>query len=176
MSYEPPEPFAYNYCGNCGRALVVAHDGQSDKPHCPTCRRFFYHNPIPAACCFVSRGPGELLFARRAVEPCKGEWCLPGGFIELGESSEEAALRELREETNLRARCAQLLGVSTRQSPISGAVLVLGYVVDEWDGEEDMRPDSDASELAFYARPRWPVLAFSVHRDLLEQYAKHKGL
>jgi ADP-ribose pyrophosphatase YjhB (NUDIX family) len=110
------------------------------------------------------------------VEPCKGEWCLPGGFIELGESSEEAALRELREETNLRARCAQLLGVSTRQSPISGAVLVLGYVVDEWDGEEDMRPDSDASELAFYARPRWPVLAFSVHRDLLEQYAKHKGL
>lgn len=154
----------------------MAHDGQSDKPHCPACRRFFYHNPVPAACCFVSRGPGELLFARRAVEPCKGEWCLPGGFIELGESSEEAALRELREETNLRARRAQLLGVSTRQSPISGAVLVLGYMVDEWDGEEDMRPDSDASELAFYARPSWPALAFSVHRDLLEQYTKYKGL
>ena len=156
--------------------MIVAHDGQSDKPHCPACRRFFYHNPVPAACCFVSRSPGELLFARRAVEPCKGEWCLPGGFIELGESSEEAALRELREETNLQANHAQLLGVSTRQSPISGAVLVLGYIVDEWEGEAEMRPDSDASELGFYPQSEWPALAFSVHRELLALYTRVKGL
>jgi len=110
------------------------------------------------------------------VEPCQGEWGLPGGFIELGESSEEAALRELREETNLRASRAELLGVSTRQSPISGAVLVLGYVVDTWEGESEMRPDSDASELAFYAHPAWPELAFSVHRELLALYVKRKGL
>jgi 8-oxo-dGTP diphosphatase len=176
MSYEPPEPFEWNYCGTCGRPLIVAHDGQSDKPHCPNCRRFFYHNPVPAACCFVSRAPGEILFARRAVEPCKGEWSLPGGFIELGESAEEAALRELREEANLRATHADLLGVSTRQSPISGAVMVLGYVIDAWEGEADMRPDSDASELQFFAQPAWPPLAFSVHRELLALYVLHKGL
>ena len=40
MTYEPPEPFHWNYCGTCGRPLVIAHDGQSEKPHCPTCRRF----------------------------------------------------------------------------------------------------------------------------------------
>ena len=176
MSYEPPESFEWNYCGTCGRALLVAHDGQSDRPHCPACRRFYYRNPVPAACCFVSRAPGEVLFARRAVEPCKGEWSLPGGFIELGETSEEAALRELREETNLRAYSAQLLGVSTRQSPISGAVMVLGYVVDDWEGEAEMRPDSDASELAFYARSAWPALAFDAHRELLALYVRHKGL
>lgn len=176
MSYEPPEPFAWNYCGTCGRTLIVAHDGQSEKPHCPDCRRFFYLNPVPAACCFVSRAPGEVLFARRAVEPCKGGWTLPGGFIELGESAEDAVLRELHEETNLRASHAQLLGVSSRQSPISGAVMVLGYVIDDWEGEADMRPDSDASDLEFLAPPDWPSLAFSVHRELLALYARHKGL
>ena len=124
----------------------------------------------------MSRAPGEVLFARRAVEPCKGEWSLPGGFIELGESAEEAVLRELREETNLRASHAQLLGVSTRQSPISGAVMVLGYLIDDWEGEADMRPDSDASELQFFAPSDWPSLAFSVHRELLALYAQHKGL
>lgn len=176
MSYIPPEPFEWNYCGTCGQALVMAYDGQSDKPHCPACRRYFYHNPVPAACCFVARAPGELLFARRAVEPCKGEWSLPGGFIELGETTEEAVLRELREETNLRATRAQLLGVCTRQSPISGAVMVLGYVIDDWEGESEMQPDSDASELAFYPQSDWPALAFSVHRELLALYARHKGL
>ena len=89
---------------------------------------------------------------------------------------DKAALRELREETNLRATHAQLLGVSTRQSPISGAVLVLGYIVDEWEGEAEMRPDSDASELRFCARTAWPDLAFSVHRELLALYARVRGL
>lgn len=176
MSYEAPEPFHWNYCGTCGRPLVIAHDGQSEKPHCPACRRFFYHNPVPAACCFVSRRPGELLFAQRAVHPCYGEWSLPGGFIELDESPEQAALRELREETNLRAERARLLGVSTRQSPISGAVMVLGYVIDAWEGEADMRPDSDALSLAFFPRESWPPLAFAVHRELLALFVAIEGI
>jgi ADP-ribose pyrophosphatase YjhB (NUDIX family) len=176
MAYIPPKPFAWNYCGTCGQSLVIAHDGQSDKPHCPNCRRFYYLNPVPAACCFVSRAPGELLFARRAVEPCLGEWCLPGGFIELGETAEEAALRELREETNLQASRARLLGVSTRLSPIAGAVMVLGYVVEEWAGESEMRPDSDALELGFFSQADWPPLAFEVHRELLALYVRYSRL
>lgn len=175
MAYEPPEPFVWNHCGTCGRALVIAHDGQSNQPHCPDCRRFYYRNPVPAACCFVSRGDGELLFARRAVEPCRGGWSLPGGFIELGETPEEAALRELREETNLRATRARLLGVSTRQSPISGAIMVLGYVVEDWEGEDEMRPDSDALALGFFARGARPELSFSVHRELLALYDRSRG-
>lgn len=173
MTYEIPEPFVWNHCGICGRCLVSAHDGQSPRPHCPACRRFYYRNPIPAACCFVARPNGDLLFAQRAVEPCLGGWTLPGGFIELGETSEEAALRELREETNLRAVRATLLGVSTRQSPISGAVMVLGYIVEDWDGESEMRPDSDALSLRFFSPAERPALAFAVHRELLELYDQH---
>ncbi len=99
MDYRPPKPFHWNYCGACGAALYPAHDGQSERPYCVDCHRFYYRNPIPAACCFVRRGADELLFAQRAVQPCYGEWSLPGGFVELDETTEEAALRQLLEET-----------------------------------------------------------------------------
>lgn len=169
MTEQAPEPFQWNHCGICGRALVLANDGQSTRPHCPHCRRFFYLNPTPAACCFVARGD-DLLFTQRAVEPFRGGWTLPGGFIELGETPEEAALRELHEETNLRAQRATLLGVSTRQSKVSGAIMVLGYIVEEWEGEEEMRPDTDAQSVAFFSRDARPDLVFGVHRELIGLY------
>lgn len=173
MELVVPEPFAWNFCGICGDALIIAHDGQSERPHCVRCRRFYYRNPVPAACCFVRRGPDELLFAQRAVEPARGHWTLPGGFVELGETTEEAALRELLEETGLRAERAELLGVSTKQSPISGAVLVLGYVVDEFEGVPT--PDSDAMDLRFYKTHERPPVPFSAHRDLLALYDARYG-
>jgi 8-oxo-dGTP diphosphatase len=170
MSYVPPEPFQWNHCGTCGLALVIAHDGETDKPYCPRCRRFYYRNPVPAACCFVARPNGDLLLTQRSVEPCKGEWTLPGGYIELGETPEEAALRELREETNLFAERATLLGVSTRQSPAAGGIIVIGYIVDAWTGEDRMQPGTDAMALAFFSPESRPALAFSVHRELLDLY------
>lgn len=170
MPYTPPEPFAWNYCPICGNKLIIADDGQSDRPHCPPCRRFYYRNPIPASCLFVSRDGNDLLFAKRAVHPAKGMWSLPGGFIELNETAEEAAARELYEETGLTAKKLRLVGVSVKQSPISGAIMVIGYEVEEWEGEEDMRPDTDASELQFFGLEERPQLPFSVHQELLEIY------
>ncbi len=170
MTEQPPEPFAWRFCPICGKALAHDHDGQSAQPHCASCRRFYYLNPVPATCCFVARSDGALLFARRAVAPCKGRWCLPGGYLELGETAEEGALRELREETNLRASRVRLLGVSTHPSPVSGAVMVLGYVVEDWTGLGGMRPDTDASELRFFRLEERPALPFAVHRDLLALY------
>jgi len=170
MEYKVPKPFEWNYCAICGTELTIAHDGQEDRPFCPDCHRFYYRNPIPAACCFVPRGRDELLFARRAVQPAYGQWTLPGGFVELGETTEECAIRELHEETNLRAERAKLFAVSTKQSPVSGAILVLGYHIDVWSGEERLQPASDALELQFFPRDAGPELAFSVHRELLAQY------
>ena len=114
-------PFPWNFCPDCGAALHPADDGQSERPHCASCNRFYYSNPVPAACCILSRG-NEILFVKRAVEPCKGLWSLPGGFVEIGETPEHAAVRELHEETNLNAIRLRLMG-TTAQGSRFGAVL-----------------------------------------------------
>ena len=76
--------FEWNHCAICGLALVEADDGQSLRPHCKPCNRFFYSNPVPAACCFLTNEAGELLLVQRSIEPRKGLWTLPGGFVEVG--------------------------------------------------------------------------------------------
>ncbi len=159
-----PRAFAWNFCPICGGTLTPEDDGQGIRPHCQGCHRFYYDNPVPAACCFVSRGP-ELLFTRRAVEPCYGEWAFPGGFVELGETTEEAAARELLEETGLVAKGTRLIGTNTQPSKLSGSVVVLGYAVDDWEGEPVAA--SDALELAFFTEETRPRLAFEAHRELL---------
>lgn len=170
-----PRPLEHNFCPTCGTGLIVAHDGQSDRPHCPPCNRFFYRNPIPAACCFVRKPNGALLFARRAVQPCFGMWTLPGGFMELNESAEEAAVRELLEETQLVAKKIELLGVATRQSPMSGAILLLGFLIEAWENEDNMRPATDASELRFFLPHERPEVPFATHRELLRKYDERFG-
>jgi len=160
--------FAWNHCPICGNTLIEADDGQSPRPHCPPCGRFYYSNPAPAACCFLTNDAGELMMVQRAIEPRKGLWTLPGGFVELGETTEEAALRELHEETGLIGRGAKLMGVSTRPSKMSGGIIVLGYTVDEWEGE--MRPDTDAMDIGFFSRENRPEIAFEVHEELIRIY------
>lgn len=158
--------FAWNHCPVCGAELGPAHDGQSDRPHCARCDRFYYSNPTPAACCVVTRG-SDVLFVQRAVEPCKGMWSLPGGFVELYESPEEAARRELEEETGLRAVRMHLLGTNAQKSRF-GAVLVIAYAVDAWEG--DIVAGSDAMAAGFFATAERPPLAFQAHRDLVDRF------
>jgi len=147
--------------------LIARDDGEHDRPYCQSCSRFYYFNPVPAACCFVPDG-NKLLFVQRAVEPCKGMWTLPGGFVELGETAEEGALRELFEETNIVGRNTRLLGISTQSSRQSGSVIILGFLVDDWEGSPVAQ--SDASHVGFFPKENRPPIAFQAHKDLLEIY------
>ncbi len=165
---EPPRPFEWNYCGICGKPLTCLHDGERERPYCDVCNRHYYHNPVPACCIFVRDSEGCLLFGRRAVEPCYGEWALPGGFMEINETGEQCALREMQEETGLVASHARLLGVSSTLSRDKGAVLVLGYVIGKWRGT--LTPYSDVSDLRFYSRDTRPPVPFNAHRELLALY------
>ena len=157
------QPVTWNYCPECGDRLVRRRDGHQDRPHCPRCQRHYYSNPTPGACCFVA-SDDDLLLAQRGIEPRRGHWGLPGGYVELGETTEEAARRELLEETGLRATRTSLIGVSSQDSPYTGAVVVLGYVIEQWDGE--LRPGSDVTAVRFFPRAQLPRLPFRAHREL----------
>lgn len=162
-----PRPFEWNFCAICGAALSLSSDGEKPRPYCAGCNRFFYRNPLPAVCAIITRGE-ELLLIQRAVEPCRGHWSLPGGFVELGETAEDALVREMREETALEVSGLSLVGVSTQQSIHYGGVMVLGFAVEKWTGEP--KPDSDATDICFFAPGQRPPLPFPAHRELLAQF------
>src|SRR5699024_5475588 len=77
----------------------VEHNEKAKK--CMACGFVYYFNPSSAVACFIKNAKGELLLVRRGKEPAKGTLDLPGGFVDMFESGEEAARREVREETGL---------------------------------------------------------------------------
>lgn len=168
MAESLPAPLEWKFCATCGERLEHSSDGEKIRPYCRACGRYYYDNPVPACCVFVQDRAGRLLFGKRAVEPCLGAWALPGGFMEANESGEGCALREMAEETGLTARRACLLGVSTSRNRNNNGVLVLGYLVEEWQG--DLTPDSDVSDLRFFSREERPPIPFEAHRELIALY------
>ncbi|MCD6271794.1 MAG: NUDIX hydrolase, partial [Deltaproteobacteria bacterium] len=86
-------------CHFCGSLLTKKFYDGRDRLFCKKCNEPIYENPLPATCVVLVDDNERLLLVKRSVEPKIGHWCLPGGFIEIGESPEKAALRELKEET-----------------------------------------------------------------------------
>jgi ADP-ribose pyrophosphatase YjhB (NUDIX family) len=97
------------YCNDCGALNTrewVSTDARQ-RSVCTSCGATHYENPRIIVCCIVSWRE-ELLFCRRAQDPGKGQWTLPLGFLECGETLEEGAARETFEETAVRVDPAQL--------------------------------------------------------------------
>jgi ADP-ribose pyrophosphatase YjhB (NUDIX family) len=74
---------------------------------CDSCGTIFYSNPKIVAGC-IPQWDQQLLLCRRAIEPRSGLWTLPAGFMENGESTDQAAARETREEANARVEMGKL--------------------------------------------------------------------
>ncbi len=135
---------------------------------CIGCNVPIYENPVPASCSVVVDRGERVLLVRRSAPPRVGYWCLPGGFMELGESPEETALRELREESGIKGRIEQLLGVTAGHDNPAGTVLITGYLIREFSGTPV--PGDDASEAAFFHLDRLPEIAFESHAGFLRLY------
>jgi ADP-ribose pyrophosphatase YjhB (NUDIX family) len=93
------------FCGRCGAPVTLrVPDGDSQPRHvCDACGTVHYLNPKLVAGSVPVAADGRILLCRRAIEPRQGRWTLPAGFMELGETTAAAALRETREEA-----CAEL--------------------------------------------------------------------
>ncbi len=81
---------------------------------CPACGFVMFFNPKPVAAAIPRTPSGEIILLRRGFDPGQGLWTFPGGFIDLGESTEEAALRETREEICIDVQITRLVGVYSR--------------------------------------------------------------
>ncbi len=99
---------------------------------------------IECAGAIVFDGRGRLLLIQRGHEPSKGRWSLPGGRIEVGESAEEAAVREVREETGLDVRIKQLAGEV--EWPVGGDSQAEQPVGGDSQAEQPVGGDSQAEQ------------------------------
>lgn len=116
------------YCPYCGAKAFQP--GGKNNLKCDICRQKFYINASAAVACIITNPQGKILLTRRKFEPAKGMLDLPGGFVDIGETAENAVHREVREELNLDIDSLQYIGSSTNQYLYGGIVyftLDLGF-------------------------------------------------
>ncbi len=166
---------AFAFCPKCGRELVIAEVEGTWRPVCPGCGWIHYLNPPPVVCAVPYRGK-EVLLIKRAVEPRKGTWALPGGFMEVGEAPVDACLRELEEETGIvSVGEVELVGVEYQPSRRYGSVVVIGYAIEVLTPEE-AGPGDDAEEVAWFSRGDRPRMPFESFERVLRRWEEKAGL
>ena len=88
------------YCPTCGSQKM--HQVHHTLTCCPDCGLHFYTNPKSAVAAIIENSKNEVLFTVRKHDPCKGMYDLSGGFVDIGETAEQAVVREVKEELNIK--------------------------------------------------------------------------
>ncbi|HET9852561.1 MAG TPA: NUDIX hydrolase [Candidatus Limnocylindrales bacterium] len=148
-----------SYCSNCGARLVegIPPTEHRERMACPQCGFIAYVNPRLVVTTIPVTDDGRLLLIRRGLEPGRGLWAQPGGFLEVDETVTEGAIRETLEETGLRVAPGEILGLYAR---LEAAVIVLVYEARIVGGEARTGPEAlDVQAFAPEAIP-WPEIAF----------------
>ncbi|MEA3507148.1 MAG: NUDIX domain-containing protein [Elusimicrobiota bacterium] len=154
----------YRFCPYCRTSLKRREIDGIDRPACPECGWINYLNPVPAVACIV-RERGKILLVKRGVEPQKGKWSLPAGFMELGETPRQAVLRELKEETSIEGEIKELIDVYAQPSENYFTVLTVGYRVVKTGGSPRAGDDVDDVQFKKINSPR--DIPFVSHRQML---------
>jgi 8-oxo-dGTP diphosphatase len=158
------------YCLACGGTLATRRP-RPDEPErqvCEQCGRIHYRNAKPSVSVLIVRD-GRVLLLRRGTAPARGQWDLPGGFLEADEHPEAGAVREAREEVGLAITLTGLLGIymgvyGSTSDPEH--ILNLVYLATAPRGEPCR--SAEASELAWFAPGALPVaLAFAHNQAAL---------
>ncbi len=153
------------YCVRCSTALIDAVRYGRSRRVCPACDWVYFADPKVAAAVLVEQD-GKVLMVRRAVDPGRGLWTLPAGFVDAGEDPARAAERECLEETGLHVQAKELLTVLFGQEHERGAHIILFYRGVLSGGV--LSPDDDVDEVGFFSRAELPELAFKTTRSVLE--------
>jgi ADP-ribose pyrophosphatase YjhB (NUDIX family) len=101
------------FCPRCGNEATVKFPRSI---RCEHCGYGAFYNPKPVACAITADENQEIILMRRGFEPNRGKWSMPGGFVDLGESVEDAAIRETREEIGVEIELHGLVGVYSRST------------------------------------------------------------
>lgn len=164
-------PHNIRFCGLCGGAMrlrEVLPDHQRFKV-CAQCGYVDFPGPKLVAGCFVIDA-GRVLLLRRGIMPRLGQWTFPGGYVDLGETPEQAALRETAEEVGMKVRLGALLGLfSDAANPLAAVAVYLAE-----PGSERPGLSAEATEVRYFAPHEipWDELAFATTEASLKAWLK----
>ena len=165
-----PAPAAYRFCPPCGGPLSsrVIKAGEPARLVCDTCGFVMYLNPKLAACA-ITAVDGRIVLLRRGIDPERGKWAFPGGFVDRGETAAGAAERETREEVHLLVEAQDLVGV---YSYPGNEVVVVVYAARLVSGEPCI--GDECLEVRTFPPQEipWADLAFRSTRDALGDYVR----
>ncbi len=156
------------FCSQCGASVSLCIPPGDNRPRyvCASCGTIHYQNPKIVAGC-IPEWQGRVLLCRRAIQPRYGLWTLPAGFMELGESTIEAAARETLEEANAVVDGLSLYGVYHLPHIDQVYMMFRGQLR---DGQAS--PGTESLEVGLFAEQDipWEDLAFTVIEETLRCY------
>lgn len=157
-----PEEIAY--CPRCAAGLVTRPIGDKDRRVCPSCDYIYFTDPKVGVGVLVVSG-GRILLVRRTMNPEKGKWSIPAGYLDRGEDPKATAVREALEETNLKVAITGLVDVYHNPPSQGGASVFILYRAELLGGEP--RAGDDADAIGFFALDELPELAFTSTHDAI---------
>ena len=153
-----------NFCQRCGHSLERKRIELKDRPYCPSCGYIVFMDPKIAAVVLVPTD-GKLVLVRRDSEPAMGRWSFPSGYVDRGESVEDAAIREVKEETGLDIHLDFFVGLySQRDSTVVLAVYSACVV------GGTLRPGSEVRDVALFSLDDLPPLPFPHDDQILDDW------
>jgi ADP-ribose pyrophosphatase YjhB (NUDIX family) len=166
-------PSTIRFCPLCAGLLAPAPvpPDLREQAVCGACGFVFYLNPKVVAGT-IPEEAGRILLTRRSINPGRGLWTFPGGFVDFGESVQDAAVRETFEETGLKVDLTALHGVYS----YPGAPVIIVYRARVLDGTLTTCAENDRVEWFEPAAVPWDALAFPSTREALREWAGARGL
>jgi ADP-ribose pyrophosphatase YjhB (NUDIX family) len=160
-----------NFCSRCGHSLEFGLVEGEDRERlaCSSCGFIAYVNPRLVVTAIPVTDDGRVVLLRRGIEPGRGLWAQPGGFLEVDETVSEAAIRETYEETGLVVQPGDIVGLYSR---LEAAVVVIAFEARVITGE--FRTNPEALEIVAFepAEIPWPEVAFLTSKWAIRDWVR----
>lgn len=164
-----------NYCSYCSASVSrqIPEGDNQFRYVCSECGLIHYQNPKVVAGCIVT-WQDEVLLCRRAIDPRKGLWTIPAGFMELGETVDSAAVRETLEEAMADVKIDELFCIYSIPHVSQVYIIFRGHLE-----QRDFDAGAESLEVVLFSENDipWRALAFRVVHMALERFfeARHEG-
>lgn len=156
-----------NYCPICGEKLEMRQRTGALRPVCPSCDHTVYFDPkVAVAVCIMQ--DDQMLLVRRGMEPMRGLWAMPAGFMDYDEDPKAAAKREALEETGLEVQIDRLLEVFHTPNDGGVANIVIVYAASITGGA--MQAADDADDVAWFSKDNVPEIAFIPSQTIVKRW------